>query len=97
MTDQNSDLLARISQQLEDHIQRYDRDVTENKERFGQDREERRIWREAIDDKFDGIERRIAPIVLHHQIIVKGGSWIVASFVGVFGMVKAWFFIKEHL
>ena len=92
-----NELLAKIAQQLQDHVERYDRDYQENKERFGEDREERRKWREGIDERFEGIEKRIAPIVLSHQIVVKGGTWVVASVGSVLGLVKGWFFVKDHL
>ena len=93
----DNELLARIAQQLQDHIEQSNRNYQENRQRFAEDREERRIWREGIDDRFQGIEKRIEPIVLSHQILVKGGSWVVASVGSVLGAVKAWFFVKDHL
>lgn len=93
----DNELLAKIAQQLQDHVERYDRDYQENKERFGEDREERRKWRDNIDERFEGIEKRIEPIVLSHQIIMKGGSWIVAAVGTGFAAFKSWIFVKDHL
>ena len=93
MIDEDSKLLQRIAQQLEDDRKDHLRMHLDNIERFAEDREERRKWREDIDVRFAGIEKRLAPVVFLHQFVVKGGTWAVAAV----GAVKGWFFIKDHL
>lgn len=97
MNDEQAKLLYQVAQQLADMKENQKHMHEENIARFAEDREERRKWRDGIDTRFDGIERRIAPIVLLHQVAVKGGTWVVAAVGTGVAAFKGWLFVKDHL
>jgi hypothetical protein len=92
-----SNLLSSIAQKLDDHVETFKVYVKNNDEKRAEEREDRRKWREEIDSKFTGLDRRIAPVVRDHLIITRGSAVAATSIAGIWGAVKAWFVLKDHL
>lgn len=96
MTDDERVQIARIAQAFEDFVIQYGKDEQRKETARVEEREERRIFRDEMTQKVDALEKKIAPVVFHHQIIVHGGKWVVATVGSVLGAVKGWVFIKDH-
>lgn len=86
----NEEMLGRIDERLKAFSEKYHQDREETIERYKLDREKQDQWRQGIEAKLD-------PIVRDHQIVVRGGKWVVSLVAGGYGMVKGWIFIKDHL
>lgn len=89
--------IMRIGTALEGLVRQYANDEERKETQRIEDREEKRIFRDEILERQDRLEKKIAPVVFHHEIIVTGGKWVVASVAGVFGMVKGWIYLKDTL
>jgi dsDNA-specific endonuclease/ATPase MutS2 len=97
MSDDGDRLLGELHGTLNQFMKRYDDDQKRQESYRVEDREDRRKFREEIRDKVDGLEKKIAPVVFHHQIIVRGGKWVVATVAGAVGLVKGWVFLKDQI
>lgn len=86
----SDDLLGRIDERLKALSERYHSDREETTKRYESEREERKQWR-------DGIEKMILPVVRDHEIIVRGGKWIITIVASGFGLFKAWLVIRNHI
>lgn len=97
MSEDLKQMLARIEERLNGHVERYDRDHQETRERYLKENEERNEWRKSIESTVGDLKNQISPVVRDHQMIVNGGKWIAGGAAGLFGMIKGWVFIREHL
>ena len=97
MSENKDDLIIRIDQRLSDFISQHDRDREAAKDRIASENQEKNQWRGEIMQKFDGLESKINPVIKDHEMIVKGGKWVVATAAAGFATLKGWVFIKEHL
>jgi hypothetical protein len=93
----SDETLIRIEEQLKALSERYHQDREETKSRYENERMERKEWRDAIDVKIDKIDEKIKPVVRDHEIITRGGKWIVATAASSFGLIKGWIFVKDHI
>lgn len=81
---------ARLDERLANFIKQYDRDRAETKERYAIERDERNVWRISIEEKMDGLDAKIQPVVKDHQLIISIGKWF-AGLLGAAGVLyKAW-------
>lgn len=96
MTKENDRLLGELHGKLDQFIERYSNDREETTKRYEVEREERKQWRDDIHQKVQSLDEKIAPVVRDHQIIVRGGKWVVATVASGFAFVKGWVFIKDH-
>lgn len=90
-------LLGELHGKMDQFFERYDNDRKETTGRYQQEREERKQWRDGIESKVDGLEKKMDPVIKDHEMIVRGSRWLVASVVGIYGTLKGWIFLKEHL
>jgi hypothetical protein len=89
------DILIRMAQKLDDHVDRYDRDRSEITDRVAADKIEQRTFREEIVSKVEGLEKQINPIVADHNRV----KWL-ARLLGVGAVTAAgswlWEYLKSH-
>lgn len=97
MTDDERVQVARIAQAFEDFVRQYAKDEERKEQQRIEERDEKRIFRDDMIEKVAALEKKIAPVVFHHQLIVKGGTWLTSAAVGTFGIIKGIFWVKDHL
>ncbi len=96
MNTDEAGLLQRIAQRLDDHVDRYDRDRLE-------ERDDRRKWRDeiqqdvkAVASRIETVEESIQPVVNDHQTVMRVIKWTGAGGT-VTVLAWGWNYLKEHL
>lgn len=97
MSKNKDELIVRIDERLQSFIEQHEKDKAEAKERIAAENTEKNQWRGEIMDKFNGLEKKMNPIIKDHELIVKGGKWVIASAAAGLATVKGWVFLKDHL
>lgn len=92
MNGDESILLQRIAQRLDDHVDRYDRDRQEIKERVATDKKEQKEFRDGIIEKVENIEKKIEPVVNDHKMVMRVIKWTGAG-----GSVTLMAYLWDHL
>lgn len=100
MNDGERDQLIRIVTSFEDFVRQYQKDEDRKEKQRVEFRKEIIDSVGKVDVKIDGLDERLKPIERDHNAVMFVARWggrLGAAAGGVFGMIKGWMALRDHL